>query len=96
MDIMDYLFLELPSILLLKNSINERTTLEEIDQINAKIGIKEEELLMWCSLADFLQAKGYYEGRLFNHKKKDLFRVSLSELLDYVERLIAMKRERER
>lgn len=96
MDIMDYLYLEMPSILLLKISINKKSTLEEIDRINADIGIREEEMLEWCSLANFEQAKGYYEGKLLNHNKKDLFGISISELLDYVEKLISMKKERER
>lgn len=54
----------------------------------------EEEMLKWYSLENFEQARGYYEGRILSHNKKDLFGVSTSELLAYTEKLISIKKER--
>lgn len=95
MDIMDYLFLEMATVLLSKRDINTAYTMTEIDEINASVVESEESLLRCCSLENFIDAKNYYEERILNGESLDLFGVATKDLLDYTEKLISMKRERE-
>lgn len=96
MDIMEYLLLEMATIMLKKKKIDTSHNIAEVDKINANIAMAEEEMLEWCSLENFYEAKGFYEGRILNRNKKDLLGVATKDLLDYTEELIAKKKERER
>jgi len=95
MDIMEYLFLEMATILLSKKGIDAAHTMTEVDEINASIADGEECLLNWCSLENFMDAKNFYEEKILNGEALDLFGVATKDLLDYTEKLISMKRERE-
>lgn len=96
MDIMEYLLLEMASILVDSENIKRQSSDDLIDKMNAGIREREEEMLEWCSLEDFLTAKRYYEEDIAKGEKTGLLRVSLQDLLDYTEELIAKKKERER
>lgn len=96
MDIMEYLLLEMACILLSKKKLDAAHSTKETDKINANIADGEEMMLTCCSLENFYEAKGFYEGRIQKQKKKDLFGVATKDLLDYTEELIAKKKERER
>jgi hypothetical protein len=96
MDIMEYLLFEMATIMCSKRDINVAHTIAEIDEINASIDESEECLLAWCSLENFMDAKGYYEERILQGEALGLFGVETKDLLDYSERLISMKREREK
>lgn len=96
MDIMEYLFLEMPTILLSKRDINATHDMAEADKINASIAESEDNLLTWCSLENLMDAKKYYEGAILKGIKTSLFGITTNELLDYTDILISMKKERER
>lgn len=96
MDIMEYLLFEMATIMCSKKGVNVAHTMAEIDEINASVDESEECLLTWCSLENFMDAKKYYEEKILHGEALGLFGVETKDLLDYSEKLIAMKRERER
>lgn len=91
MNIMDYVFLEIACILLKCNELSKVCTPEEVDKINETIATAEKDLLNFCSLENFLEAKKCYEQDIANGEKMGLLGVSLIESLTYTNELIAKK-----
>lgn len=96
MDILDYILMEIPQILYYNERIKLAKSKAEAEEAARMADISETEMLEWCTLENFLGAKSFYEEKLEKGEERDLYGVATKDALDYAEKLIAMKKERER